>query len=170
MWFQSIVTQRTPGSLEHPKTTFMALFLSVALSAWDVCTALGETPSSAWLWLPSHCDKPSFCTEQSCPEYQESLWKGWDPNASINILKYIRMSTPHLGLYGKYKERVKCAVLPSRGKDQRQQQPLRLIRPNRGMCLWQLIISQNVSPSPCISQHPFTSQVTFPWDQFPFEK
>lgn len=168
MWFQSIVTQRTPGSLEHPKTTLVAPFLSVALSAWDVCTALGETPQLS-LALTA-ITLPSFCTEQSCPEYQESLWKGWDPNASINILKYIRMSTPHLGLYGKYKERVKYAVLPGRGKDQGQQQPLRLIRPNRGMCLWQLIIFQNVSPSPCISLHPFTSQVTFPWDQFPFEK
>lgn len=164
MWFQSIVTQRTPGSLEHPKTTFTAPFLSVALNAWDVCTALGETPSSAWLRLSSHCDKLNFCTEQSCLEYQESPWKGWDPNVFINILKHIRMSPPHLGLYGKHKEQVGCAVLPGRGKDRRQQLSWPLIRPNRGV----LIIFQNVSPSPCIFLHPFTSQVTFLWGRFPF--
>lgn len=129
-----MVTQRTPGSIEHPKPTFIATFLYVALSAWEVSPALGETPSSTWLWMSSHCDKPCVCTEQSGTDCQERPQKGCRPNVFINILKHIRMSKRHLGLYWKSKEQVKYAVIYGRGRDQGQQLKLQIIRPNRRVC------------------------------------
>lgn len=99
-------------------------------------------PHSAWLWMSSHCDKPSFCREQSSTGCQETLWKGWHPNVFINILKHVRMSKPHLGLYWMYKEQVKCAVLYGWGKGQGQLLNLRIIRPNRGVCFDIWLISK----------------------------
>lgn len=131
IWFQSIGTQRTSGSHEHPKNNLHSIS---STCAWEVSTALGET--SAQHGSDCHHTVTSKVSVQSNPVLDDRRVSGRDGTqmSLSTFLQHIRMSQPHLGLLWKFNERVKYAIHYSRGKGRGQQVNLWIIRPNRGVC------------------------------------